>query len=77
MPIPPMEPVELTFALLPTSYRFAAGSRVRIVIAFADAENFETPILVPAPSVHVLRDAAYASRLELPLVRPAAGIPEG
>jgi uncharacterized protein len=70
-PIPPMEPIELMFALLPTSYRFAAGSRVRITVAFADADNFETPILAPIPTVHMLRNAAHASYLELPFMPPA------
>ena len=71
MPVPPMQPIELTFALLPTCYRFAAGSRVRITVAFADADNFETPILAPTPTVHMLRDAPHGSYLELPFMPPA------
>ena len=70
MQIPPKEPVELVFALLPTSYRFAAGDRIRITVAFADADNFETPVLAPAPTVDLLRGAAHASYVELSLALP-------
>ena len=54
-----------------TEARRAAGSRVRITLAFADTDNFETPIPSPAPTVHILRDAAHASYLELPFMPPA------
>jgi len=66
-PIAAGEPVELLFDLLPTSYRFAAGTRVRVTIAFADAENFDTPVQTPAPQVRVLRDATHESFVDLPL----------
>ncbi len=68
MPMRPEEPAELMLALLPTSYRFAAGSRMRITVAFADADNFLTPVLAPAPMVRLLRDADHASRVELPVI---------
>ncbi len=67
MLIVPDKPLELTLALLPTSYRFSAGDRIRITVAFADADNFLTPVLAPAPAVRLLRDAAHASYVELPL----------
>jgi putative CocE/NonD family hydrolase len=67
MPIPPGEPVELTFDLLPTSYEFAAGTRLRVTIAFADADNFDTPALAPAPTLRLLRDPAHASHIDLPV----------
>jgi len=67
LPVPAGDPIELTFALLPTSYRFSAGSHIRITVAFADAGNFDTPVLTPAPSVQVLRDAGHPSHVELPL----------
>jgi putative CocE/NonD family hydrolase len=68
-PIPAGHPVELVFSLLPTSYRFPKGSRIRITVAFADADNFETPVLDPAPKLHLLRDKNYPSFVQLPVVQ--------
>jgi len=68
-PIPASEPVELVFNLLPTSYIFHAGSRIRITITCADADNFETPVLDPAPKVRLLRDMNHPSFVQLPVVQ--------
>jgi putative CocE/NonD family hydrolase len=68
MPIPAKEPFELVFNLLPTSYRFHKGNSIRITIAFADADNFETPALDPAPKIRLLRDTAHASFVEFPII---------
>ncbi|MEW6532297.1 MAG: CocE/NonD family hydrolase [Thermodesulfobacteriota bacterium] len=68
-PIRAGEPVELVFSLLPTSYRFAKGSRIRITVAFADADNFETPVIDPRPNVRVLRDKKHPSIVRLPIVQ--------
>ncbi len=65
--VPAGEPFEMVFTLLPTSYRFHAGSRIRITLAFADAGNFDTPILNPAPVLQLLRDAGHPSFVELPV----------
>jgi hypothetical protein len=67
-PIPAGKPVEIIFRLLPTSYRFSKGNRIRITIAFADADNFETPVLTPAPKIQLLRNTAHASFVELPII---------
>jgi putative CocE/NonD family hydrolase len=67
MPIPAEEPIELVFSLLPTSYRFPKGSRIRITVAFADADNFETPVLNPAPKIKLLRDMNHLSFVQLPI----------
>jgi putative CocE/NonD family hydrolase len=67
-PIPAGEPVEMTLGLLPTSYLFPAGSRIRITIACADADNFDTPRLDPAPEIHLLHDAEHVSFVDLPIV---------
>ena len=66
--IPAGEPVELVFDLLPTAYQFSQGKQIRIAIAFADAGNFTTPILNPAPVVTLLQDADHSSFIELPVV---------
>jgi predicted acyl esterase len=67
-PIPAGEPVELVFDLLPTAYLFREGNRIRITITCADADNFETPILDPAPKLHLLRDSNHLSFIQLPVV---------
>jgi len=64
--IPPGEPIQLVFDLLPTAYRFSQGSRIRVIIAFSDADNFETPILDPVPELNLLRDTAHPSSIVLP-----------
>jgi putative CocE/NonD family hydrolase len=65
-PIPVGEPVELTFDLLPTSYLIQEGHRIRITVAFADADNFDTPLLDPPPALNLLRSAKFPSYAELP-----------
>jgi putative CocE/NonD family hydrolase len=66
--IPSGEPVELVFDLLPTAYRFHRGNRIRITVAFADADNFQTPFLDPPPEVRLLRDTGHASFVDLPII---------
>lgn len=67
-PIPAGEPVELVFDLLPTSKLFHKGNRIRITITGADADNFDTPILDPAPEIRLLRNTTYASSIDLPII---------
>jgi len=69
LPIPAREPIELVFNLLSTSYRFHKKSRLRITVAFADADNFETPVINPAPKLHLLRDMNHPSSIQLPIVQ--------
>jgi len=66
--IPSDVPVELIFDLRPTAWQFREGARMRITVAFADAGNFVTPVVTPAPTVHILRDADHASFIEMPMV---------
>jgi putative CocE/NonD family hydrolase len=68
-PIPAGEPVELVFNSMPTSYRFHKGNRIRITVAFADADNFETPVINPAPKLRLLRDMNHPSFVQLPVVQ--------
>jgi putative CocE/NonD family hydrolase len=63
-PVTPGEPVELAFELLPISYRFAAGHRVRLALAGADADAFAAQ---PASTIEVWRGGPRASRLVLPV----------
>jgi putative CocE/NonD family hydrolase len=67
-PILAGEPFVLTFDLLATSYLFRAGNRIRVTIAFADADNFDTPVLDPPPTLKLLRNTSFLTYIELPLV---------
>jgi uncharacterized protein len=62
-PAPAGEPVELKFDLLPMSYIFKAGHRVRVTITFADPQLRHSP-----PPVTILIGGATPSTLTLPLV---------
>ena len=66
-PVPGAEPVELVFDLLPTAHQFSQGSRIRVAIACADADNFETPVVAPAPGIRLLRDSDHPSFIQLPV----------
>ncbi len=65
-PLEPGKPVELVFDLMPTSYLFKAGHRVRITLQFSDARA--TARLDPAPQVTVLSGGEFASRVILPVI---------
>lgn len=67
-PIPTGEPFKMVFDLLATSHLFRSGNHIRITVTFADADNFDTPILEPAPTVKLLRNARHATYVELPQV---------
>jgi hypothetical protein len=64
--IPADEPVELVFDLLPTAYQFSKGKSIRLTLAFADADNFDTPVLEPAPTLQILCDKLHSSYVEIP-----------
>lgn len=65
-PLPAGEVGELAFELLPISWRFERGHRVRLAVAGGDADHF-APSRVSMMRVH--RAAARPSRIELPIVR--------
>jgi hypothetical protein len=54
---------------VPTAYQFRQGNRIRITVAFADAGNFDTPILTPAPMLKLLSDSSHPSFVEMPIVQ--------
>ncbi len=66
-PLVPGQITELTFDLLPTSYLFRKGRKVRIAIAGADKDHFE---IIPGdpPTVHIYRGGANQSRIVLPVI---------
>lgn len=66
-PLQPEEVAELQFSMLPISYLFKKGHRVRIAIAGADADQFRN--MVPGePEYTFHRSFTYPSRIELPVV---------
>lgn len=68
-PIPPEKPLELVFDLRPTAWQIPHGKQLRVTVAFADAGNFDTPILDPAPTLQLLRDANHPSYVEIPTLQ--------
>lgn len=68
-PLAAGETAELVFDLLPTSYLFERGHRVRIAIAGADASHFAVLSGGP-PTVGVHRSRLRPSRIDLPIIRP-------
>ena len=71
-PLVPGDPAELSFELLPISYRFAPGSAIRIAIAGADADHF-APVPNGARTLTLHRDRYHPSRIELPVIEPPRG----
>ncbi|MGH9901931.1 MAG: CocE/NonD family hydrolase, partial [Pyrinomonadaceae bacterium] len=71
-PLVPGQITQLTFDLLPTSYLFRQGRRLRIAIAGADKDHFD-PLAGPPPTVQFYRGGAYLSRIDLPLIPRRTG----
>ena len=66
-PLVPGEVATLRFSLLPTSWRVAAGHRLRVAIAGADADNFGQVPHGRPPILAIQRGGAHASSIVLPL----------
>ena len=64
----PGEPVELAFELLPTSYLFRRGHRIRIAIAAADSDHFSRIPDGRPPVLTVFCNKERPSRVVLPVV---------
>ena len=65
-PMTPGRAEELRFALLPTSWTFRAGSRIRLAISGADSDHFAQVPHGRPPVLTVKHGPGFASRLELP-----------
>ncbi len=65
-PLEPGKPVELVFDLMPTSYVFKAGHRIRVTLQFADARA--TAKVDPAPEITVKHGPDHPSRIILPVI---------
>jgi predicted acyl esterase len=62
-PLAANKPEEIVFDLLPISYIFKAGHKVRVTLTFTDVDRKENKA-----AVRVLRDPTHASRLVLPVI---------
>jgi len=62
----PVVPAEISFSLLPLSWRFAAEHRVRVAIV-ADRDHFARIPDCPPPRLKILRGDDRALRIALPL----------
>jgi hypothetical protein len=58
--------VELEFDLMPLSYLFKAGHRIRVTLQFSDARA--TARVEPAPDVTVFHGGDMPSRIVLPVI---------
>jgi hypothetical protein len=67
-PMVPGEVAELVFDLLPTSYLFERGHRVRVALAGADRDHFALIPPQAPPTWTLFRDAAHPSHVTLPVV---------
>ncbi|MDG2521223.1 CocE/NonD family hydrolase [Caulobacter segnis] len=61
-------PAVMKAEMQPTAYRFAKGSRIRLVVTAADADNYITTPLTPAPALELL--LGEGSVLRLPKAMP-------
>jgi uncharacterized protein len=66
-PLTPGEPALLRFALLPTSWRFKAGHKIRLAIAGGDKDNYAQVPHGRPPLISVRRGSARPSQIVLPL----------
>jgi hypothetical protein len=66
-PLQPGEVSELAFDLLPTSYLFRPGHRIRLALAGADKDHFFIPPGEP-PVYRFYRDRELSSRIDLPVM---------
>ena len=63
----PGEVTSLTFDLLPTSYLFKKGHRIRVAISGADRDYF-AQLPGPPPTLNVFRNSTHPSHLLLPII---------
>lgn len=66
----PGEPALLQIQLMPTSWLFRAGHRIRIALAAADRDHLERLPYGIAPMLSVYREPGRASALILPMAAP-------
>jgi hypothetical protein len=68
LPLVPGQVAELKFGLLSTSTLVRKGHRIRVAIAGADKDTFARIPAEGTPQISVLRNAEYASSIQIPVV---------
>lgn len=63
----------LTMDLLPTSYQFKQGHRIRVALAGADIDHFQL-LEGPAPIWEIQHTPDHPSHIDLPIVRQQQSI---
>jgi putative CocE/NonD family hydrolase len=66
--LPEEKPAQLVFDLHPTSNVFNAGHRIRVTVACADQNNYQTPELSPSPRITVFHSSDHPSSILLPVI---------
>ena len=66
-PLIPGEVIPLTLDLLPISYQFKKGHRIRVALAGADKDHFQL-LDGPAPTWQISHTPDYPSHIALPVV---------
>jgi len=66
-PLVPGEPAFMRVVLLPTSWMFKSGSRIRLAISGADGDHYAQVPHGRPPLLHVHRGGTHASMLHVPL----------
>jgi len=66
----PGEPAEVAFELLPTSYMFRKGHRIRISIAASDSDHYTRIPDGRPPEITLYRNKERASQFVLPIISP-------
>lgn len=65
-PMPPGQPERIRFALLPTSWSFKRGSRIRLAVSGADSDHYAQVPHGRPPLLRLARGGATASCVALP-----------
>jgi putative CocE/NonD family hydrolase len=68
VPLPVGEPARIDLALSPMSNWIAPNHRLRVTLTCADAGDWDTAKLIPAPVIGIWHDAAHPSSIALPVV---------
>ncbi len=66
-PLPPGKVVPLTITLLPTSYQFKQGHRIRVALAGADKDHFQL-LDDPSPTWQIWHTSDHPSHIDLPVI---------
>ena len=64
--LPPGRPDRIRVGMLPTSWRFRAGNRIRLSISCADADHFAQVPHGRPPLLTIFHGGVHTSQLDLP-----------